>query len=49
MAMPCMLFFFTFKFPAALCFYWFTTNIVSVGQVGRWRIFYRDDLIHIYP
>jgi len=32
MAMPCMLFFFTFKFPAALCFYWFITNIVSVGQ-----------------
>lgn len=30
--MPVGVFFFTMNFPAAISFYWFTTNLLSVGQ-----------------
>lgn len=36
--MPVPLFFLTMKFPAALCFYWFCTNLISVGQAKILRI-----------
>ena len=38
-AFPPLLFVFTHSFPAALCFYWLTTNIFSVGQVLIGEIF----------
>jgi len=35
---PPLLFVFTHSFPAALCFYWLTTNIFSVGQSSLLRM-----------
>ena len=35
--MPPLLLIFTHSFPAALTFYWLSTNIFSVGQV--WKIY----------
>merc|ERR1712059_164581 len=31
-ALPVVMIFFTYKFPAAICLYWMTSNIISLGQ-----------------